>query len=113
MSASGEPTGATPMNPPVPRPPPPAAGPAIKPESTPVGPLPLPHELDQSLGSTVTEPDPVIQQAARDIEAGLVDTDLHGTPGMGAEEQQRLLEQSRKESEAASPGRPGKTPKPR
>jgi len=65
----------------------------------------LPHESDQALGATAAEPDPVMKQAARDIEAGLVDTDLHGTPGMDDEQRQRLLEKERLESEAAMKGR--------
>jgi len=72
-------------------------------QPVPARPLPpLPHERDQQLGSTSAEPDPVVQQAARDIKAGLVNTDLYGMEGMGAEEQQRLLARERADSEAAS-----------
>ena len=46
--------------------------------------LPLPHERDESITSVAEEPDPVMQQAKRDIDAGLVDTDMHATPGLDA-----------------------------
>jgi len=37
----------------------------------------LPHERDQSaVDSTAAEPDPVVAQAAKDLAAGQVDTDL-------------------------------------
>lgn len=54
--------------------------------------LALPHERDESLGHTAQAPDPRIAQAKRDIDAGLVDTDLRGTPGMDAERRKALLE---------------------
>ena len=44
----------------------------------------LPHELDESLPSTATAVDPVMAQAKRDIDAGLVETDMHATPGLDA-----------------------------
>jgi len=90
------------MRPPLRRKPPGSSGGGIKSELIPAGrPLPLPHEMDQSLNSTAEQPDPVMQQAARDIEAGLVDTDLHGTPGMDHVERERLLKKERVESEKA------------
>ena len=70
----------------------------------------MPHERDQAVGSTAAEPDPVVQQAARDIKAGLVNTDLYGMEGMGAEEQKRLLDRERADSMAAS--RKGSAAKP-
>jgi hypothetical protein len=79
-----------------------SAGPAL-----PLPPLPLPHEGDQAVGETATEPDPIIEQAARDLKAGLVDTDLHGTPGMDYEQRRLLLQQQRTESEAAPQGDQG------
>lgn len=45
----------------------------------------LPHERDEApdpTGTQQTGPRAVIKQAASDIEQGLVDTDLHGTPGV-------------------------------
>lgn len=53
--------------------------------------LPLPHERDQSTGQTAAAPDPVIQQAKADLDAGLTDTDLRGTPGADAARQAELL----------------------
>jgi hypothetical protein len=43
----------------------------------------LPHERDESpQGETQQRTRSVIRQAAEDIEQGLVDTDLHGQPGL-------------------------------
>jgi hypothetical protein len=47
----------------------------------------LPHEHDESSDSQKDEPDPVIEQAHKDIERGLVDTDRHATPGVEQVEQ--------------------------
>lgn len=55
--------------------------------------LRLPHERDQSIDSTHPRPDPVIEQAARDLAAGQVDTDLRATPGLDAERRRHLLRQ--------------------
>jgi len=56
--------------------------------------LPLPHERDES-----TDPAPdasdasdgSMAQAKRDIDAGLVDTDMRATPGLSAELRARLV----------------------
>jgi hypothetical protein len=53
--------------------------------------LRLPHERDASPDTTAPEPDPMIVQAKRDLDAGLVDTDLRTTPGLDAEQRERLL----------------------
>lgn len=53
--------------------------------------LPLPHERDQSIEATATAPDPKMVQAQRDIEAGLVDTDMRATPGLDAKRRARLV----------------------
>ena len=53
--------------------------------------LPLPHERDESTGQVDPRPQEVIRQAQRDIEAGLVDTDLRATPGLDADTRARLL----------------------
>ncbi|MDP2870621.1 hypothetical protein [Methyloversatilis sp.] len=37
------------------------------------------------------EPDPVMVQAKRDIDAGMVDTDMHAAPGLDAELRARLV----------------------
>jgi len=46
--------------------------------------LAQPHERDESIDIPVAAPDPVMLQAKRDIDAGLVDTDMHATPGLDA-----------------------------
>lgn len=53
--------------------------------------LQLPHERDESTsGATAPEPDPVVRQAARDLAAGQVDTDMRATPGLDAQRRKRL-----------------------
>ncbi|UUZ52452.1 hypothetical protein LP419_23565 [Massilia sp. H-1] len=42
----------------------------------------LPHERDESPDGQAKAPRGVMQQAADDLAQGLVDTDLHGTPGL-------------------------------
>lgn len=42
----------------------------------------LPHERDESPEGKTPRPRKVMEQAASDIEQGLVDTDLHGTRGI-------------------------------
>ncbi|MGM3277520.1 hypothetical protein [Ralstonia sp. 24A2] len=42
----------------------------------------LPHERDQRLDEQRSGPRANIEQAARDIESGQLDTDLHNTPGI-------------------------------
>lgn len=53
--------------------------------------LPLPHERDQAAGQAAVKPDPKIAQAKRDLDAGLVDTDMHATPGLDAPRRARLV----------------------
>lgn len=53
--------------------------------------LKLPHERDQSTDAVAATPDPVMVQAKRDIDAGLVDTDMRATPGLDAERRARLV----------------------
>lgn len=53
--------------------------------------LALPHERDESSDSAAVTPDPVMVQAKRDIDAGLVDTDMRATPGLDAERRARLV----------------------
>jgi len=74
----------------------------------------LPHDQDQDAGGTTDHrPDPVIEQAYRDIERGLVDTDLHATPGLDAARREQLLRRSREQSEKLARGAAGaKKPKP-
>lgn len=42
----------------------------------------LPHERDESPDAQDAKPRGVMEQAASDLEQGLVDTDLHGTRGI-------------------------------
>lgn len=53
--------------------------------------LALPHERDEASPATAVVPDPVMVQAKRDIDAGLVDTDMRATPGLDAERRARLV----------------------
>lgn len=58
--------------------------------------LRLPHERDQSaVDATAATPDPMMVQAAKDLAAGQVDTDLHNQPGLDAERRRALLRSSR------------------
>lgn len=68
---------------------------ANAPEST-AG-LALPHERDESTEAFTVAPDPVMIQAKRDIDAGMVVTDMHATPGLDSELRAQLV-----------PGRGGK-----
>jgi len=70
------------MNPKVP----PRAGGATKDVA-----LPLPHVRDESAHNVAEKPDPVMVQAHRDLEAGMVDTDMHATPGLDAERRRKLV----------------------
>jgi hypothetical protein len=53
--------------------------------------LALPHENDESMPATAVAPEPVMVQAKRDIDAGMVDTDMRATPGMDAELRAKLV----------------------
>lgn len=54
--------------------------------------LPLPHERDESAATAVaTEPDPVMQQAKKDLDAGMVDTDMRATPGLDAARRKEMV----------------------
>jgi hypothetical protein len=53
--------------------------------------LPLPHERDESPDAAPAVPDPLMTQAKRDIDAGLVDTDMHATPGQNAKLRERMV----------------------
>lgn len=53
--------------------------------------LALPHERDQSTGVAATRPDPLMVQAKRDIDAGMVDTDMRASPGLDARRRARLV----------------------
>lgn len=68
----------------------PAAGKSAAPPPLGRG-LALPHERDESGPAAAVEPDPVIAQAKRDIDAGLVDTDMRATPGLDAALRAKLV----------------------
>ena len=51
-------------------------------EPTPSAAERLPHERDEHLDEQRSEPRSSAKQAARDIESGQLDTDLHDTPGV-------------------------------
>ncbi len=53
--------------------------------------LPLPHEREHQRGAVNAEPDPLIEQAKNDLDAGLVDTDMRATPGLDAERREALV----------------------
>ncbi|MBT9549722.1 MAG: hypothetical protein IV088_02650 [Hydrogenophaga sp.] len=53
--------------------------------------LPLPHERDETVNDTAEAPDPKMVQAKRDLDAGLVDTDMRATPGLDAKRRARLV----------------------
>jgi hypothetical protein len=63
--------------------------------------LALPHERDESLHHTSAAPDPVIAQAKRDLDAGMVDTDMRATAGLDAQRRAQLV-----------PGHGGRPPRP-
>ena len=56
----------------------------------------LPPATDPVDGPIDAQPRPVIEQAKRDLDAGQVDTDLRGTPGLDAERRARLLSPRRR-----------------
>jgi len=59
----------------------------------------LPHERAQvPADANEHRADPVIEQAHRDIDRGLVDTDMRATPGLDAGRRQQLLRRSSRQS---------------
>lgn len=56
----------------------------------------LPHERDEAAGDTAEHPDPIIRQAKKDLDAGLVDTDLRATPGLDAQRRAHLTRRGAK-----------------
>lgn len=67
---------------------------AVPTRDNPAGWLPL--ASDPVDGHIDAQPRPVIEQAKRDLDAGQVDTDLRGTPGLDAERRARLLSPRRR-----------------
>ncbi len=53
--------------------------------------LAMPHERDEFIPCLTPPPDPRILQAKRDIDAGLVDTDMRATAGLDAVRRKSLV----------------------
>lgn len=53
--------------------------------------LQLPHERDENAEMTDGKVRPKIKQAAKDLEKGLVDTDMRATPGLDAQQRERYV----------------------
>jgi hypothetical protein len=53
--------------------------------------LALPHERDESTDASAAAPDLLMKQAQRDIDAGMVDTDMRATPGLDVKRRGRLV----------------------
>lgn len=81
--------------------------------------LQMPHERDQSQGQVAATPDPVIEQAAKDLADGQVDTDMRATPGLDATRRARMVDTPRaparvdSERAAARTGKQGPKRRPR
>lgn len=63
----------------------------VPPARSPGAVLALPHERDESHRAAAVEPDPVMAQAKRDLDAGQVDTDMRVTPGLDAARRAELV----------------------
>ena len=48
-------------------------------------------ELDESVNEVAVEPNPKIVQAKKDIDAGMVDTDMWATPGLDSARRNALV----------------------
>jgi hypothetical protein len=55
----------------------------------------LRHERDESADKAQSGPRDAMKRAKRNLDAGLVDTDLRNSPGMDAEQRRRLLKGQR------------------
>ncbi len=66
------------------------------------------------MGQVAREPDPIMVQAKRDIDAGLVDTDRRATPGLDAERRAQLVPVPAPDGKTdRPPSGPPATPRPR
>ena len=65
----------------------------------------MPFEQDQSSDSSAERPHEKMRQAKKDLDAGLVDTDLRGSPGQDAERQRELLERERARTDNRDSGK--------
>lgn len=50
-----------------------------------------PDAKPSSAGTTAPAPDAVLQQAQRDLDAGMVDSDMRATPGLDAQRRAKLV----------------------
>jgi hypothetical protein len=53
--------------------------------------IPRAPKKDESINGAAASPDPMIKLAKRDLDAGLVDTDMRATPGLDAKRRARLV----------------------
>ena len=58
----------------------------------------MPFEQDQSSDSSADQPHDKMRQAKKDLDAGMVDTDLRNSPGQDAERRRELLEREQARS---------------
>jgi hypothetical protein len=72
-----------------------ATPPRVARTSLPPSGLALPHERDESPDGTAVVTDPLMVQAKRDIDAGMVDTDMRAAPGLDAQLRARLVAPSK------------------
>jgi hypothetical protein len=74
--------------------------------------LPLPHERDESPDSQAAGARTRIRQAARDVEAGQLDTDARASPGVECVEDSGVQKGTRPHLKDADPGatNPGADP---
>lgn len=80
----------------------PATPPGRPPEKAITADLPLPHEREVSGTYTGNQPQPVVKQAKKDLDNGLVDTDLHGAAGVDDQRRRALLDRERKSTAGPS-----------
>lgn len=67
----------------------------------------MPFEQDQSSDSSAEQPHDKMRQAKKDLDAGLVDTDLWGSPGQDAERQRELLEREKARTDKSDSDKSG------
>lgn len=76
-----------------------SATPPSRSKAAPTPTLPATTDTNEPDNIAALEPDITIVQAKRDLDAGMVDTDMHATPGLDAAQRAKLV-----------PGPGGKTP---
>ncbi len=65
------------------------------PTATPCHRLPMPNERDECTGEVDPQPQDVIVQAKKDLDRGLVDTDLRATAGIDDAQRRALLRRAK------------------